>query len=254
MEQVERKKYECNALPKGWIREETVRRVGLSAGRVDVCYYSPGGKKIRSKPQLSRYLGESVDLSTFDFQTGKVNNMLLRKNKKQRTQFDYSRGVRNDTSLVPPIRQTASIFKQPVTVYKTQESRVKVDFKHGHQDKPKQLFWEKRLEGIKATDPSGVDIDDLDLPKGVQAVGPRINPDTVLQSVATALHTTGQPIVGQTGNKNNLDTNPGVYLNPEQPLIQAVAVQEDDIKVQEEKVTEARRKLQEALKQLYDNN
>lgn len=56
--------------------------------------------------------------------------------------------MRNDASLVPPIRQTASIFKQPVTVIRTQnEGKVKSDFKHGNQDKPKQLFWEKRLEG-----------------------------------------------------------------------------------------------------------
>lgn len=62
------------------------------------------------------------------------------------TYFDFDRGVRSDASLVPPIRQTASIFKQPVTVYKTQESKVKTDLKHGTQEKPKQLFWEKRLE------------------------------------------------------------------------------------------------------------
>ena len=56
--------------------------------------------------------------------------------------------MRNDASLVPPIRQTASIFKQPVTVHRTQsEGKIKSDFKHGTQDKPKQLFWEKRLEG-----------------------------------------------------------------------------------------------------------
>jgi len=63
--------------------------------------------------------------------------------------FNYfSRGVRADASLMPPIRQTASIFKQPVTIKRTQlEGKVKTDFKHGNQDKPKQLFWEKRLEG-----------------------------------------------------------------------------------------------------------
>jgi hypothetical protein len=255
MDQIlERKKYECTALPKGWVREEVVRKTGLSAGKIDVCYYSPGGKKFRSKPQLARYLGESVDLSTFDFRTGKVNNLLLRKNKKQRTQFDYSRGVRNDSSLVPPIRQTASIFKQPVTVIKTQESRVKVDFKHGHQEKPKQLFWEKRLEGLRAWDPLGIELETLDLPKGVSGVGPGIAPDTVLQSVATALHLTNQPILGQTGPKNGLDTNPGVFLNPEQPLMEAVAVAEDDIRLQEERVMGARKKLQEALKVFFDNN
>ena len=44
------------------------------------------------------------------------------------------------SALIPPIRQTASIFKQPVTVYKTQESRMKADLKHGHQEKPKQVL------------------------------------------------------------------------------------------------------------------
>lgn len=56
--------------------------------------------------------------------------------------------MRNDASLMPPIRQTASIFKQPVTVIRTQnEGKVKSEYKQGNQEKPKQLFWEKRLEG-----------------------------------------------------------------------------------------------------------
>jgi hypothetical protein len=36
---IERKKYECSALPKGWQREEVIRKSGLSAGKVDVYYY-----------------------------------------------------------------------------------------------------------------------------------------------------------------------------------------------------------------------
>lgn len=53
-------------------------------------HYSPNGKKFRSKPQLARYLGDALDLATFDFRSGKINSLLLRKNKKQRgTQFDY---------------------------------------------------------------------------------------------------------------------------------------------------------------------
>lgn len=66
---------------------------------------------------------------------------------KQQQTIDYSRPPKPDASLVPPIRQTASIFKQPVTVHKTnQESIVKSDLKPTPNDKPKQLFWEKRLE------------------------------------------------------------------------------------------------------------
>ncbi|NP_001164527.1 methyl-CpG binding domain protein isoform B [Nasonia vitripennis] len=164
--------------------------------------------------------------------------------------FYYSRGVRNDASLVPPIRQTASIFKQPVTIYKTQEGKVK-DIKHGNQEKPKQLFWEKRLEGLRACDPDGYEFDGMDLPKSLRPVGPYITEETLLQSVATALHVSTQPVTGQTGSKSSLEKNPGVFLNPEQPLVQAVSITDEDIKRQEERVASARKKLQEALRSMY---
>lgn len=160
----------------------------------------------------------------------------------------YSRGVRNDASLVPPIRQTASIFKQPVTVYKTQESKSKTDFKHGTQEKPKQLFWEKRLEGLRACDIDGAEFEGMELPKGLKPVGPNVNEETIIQSVATALHVSTTPVTGQTGSKTSLEKNPGVFLDPKQPLVQSVNIQDEDIKRQEERVAAARKKLQEAVK------
>ena len=101
---------------------------------------SPNGKKFRSKPQLVRFLGESLDLTTFDYKTGKINAVLLRKNRKKLAHPDSSGGrLRNDLSLVSPVRQTASIFKQPVTVVKSQECKVRQDLKHGRQEKPRQV-------------------------------------------------------------------------------------------------------------------
>ncbi|KAG8041909.1 hypothetical protein G9C98_007213 [Cotesia typhae] len=147
--------------------------------------------------------------------------------------YYYSRGVRNDASLVPPIRQTASIFKQPVTIYKTQD---------------RKLFWEKRLEGLRACDPDGYEFNGMDLPKTLKPVGPYITEETLLQSVATALHMSSQPVTGQTGSKTSLEKNPGVFLNPDQPLVQAVTIADEDIKKQEDRVAIARKKLQEALR------
>ncbi|XP_066903045.1 methyl-CpG-binding domain protein 2 isoform X1 [Halyomorpha halys] len=161
------------------------------------------------------------------------------------------RGVRNDASLVPPIRQTASIFKQPVTVYRTQEGKVKADFKHGPQEKPKQLFWEKRLEGLRASDAHGNPLEPMELPRSLRPAGPGVTDETLLQSVATALHVLGQPITGQTNMKPGSDKNPAVFINPDQPLIQAVSISDDDIKRQEERVNLARKRLQEAMKE-YD--
>ena len=141
--------------------------------------FSPNGKKFRSKPQLIRHLGDSADLTTFDFRTGKVNSVLFRKNR-MKAQPDYGRGIRNDTTLVSPIRQTASIFKQPVTVIRSQECKVRLEVKHGHQDKPRQLFWEKRLENLKfKTDES----DESNLSGLFKPVGPYVKPETALQVV-----------------------------------------------------------------------
>ncbi|XP_071565013.1 methyl-CpG-binding domain protein 3 isoform X2 [Temnothorax nylanderi] len=172
----------------------------------------------------------------------------------------------NDATLVPPIRQTASIFKQPVTIYKTQEGKVKdvkhpctqekpkqegadkTDGKYGSQDKPKQLFWEKRLEGLRACDTDGYEFDAMDLPKNLKPVGPYITEETLLQSVATALHVCTQPVTGQTGSKTALEKNPGVFLNPDQPLVQAVSIADEDIRKQEDRVAVARKKLQDALR------
>ena len=48
---------------------------------------SPSGKKFRSKPQLARYLGNQMDLSSFDFRTGKMLMSKLNKNR-QRLRYD----------------------------------------------------------------------------------------------------------------------------------------------------------------------
>ena len=51
---------------------------------------SPSGKKYRSKPELARALGNTVDLTYFDFHTGKMSSAKkdLRM-KKVTAQVDY---------------------------------------------------------------------------------------------------------------------------------------------------------------------
>lgn len=96
-------------------------------------------------------MGDTIDLTSFDYRSGKINSQLLRKSSKRaKGQFDFCRGIRNDASLIPPIRQTASIFKQPVTVIKSQpDSKTKHDLKHaGEKVSNKQysfLFWFKLI-------------------------------------------------------------------------------------------------------------
>ncbi|XP_005083360.1 methyl-CpG-binding domain protein 3 isoform X2 [Mesocricetus auratus] len=243
---MERKRWECPALPQGWEREEVPRRSGLSAGHRDVFYYSPSGKKFRSKPQLARYLGGSMDLSTFDFRTGK---MLMNKMNKsrQRVRYDSSNQVKGkpDLNTALPVRQTASIFKQPVTKITNHPSnKVKSDPQKA-VDQPRQLFWEKKLSGLSAFDIAEELVRTMDLPKGLQGVGPGCTDETLLSAIASALHTSTLPITGQLSAA--VEKNPGVWLNTTQPLCKAFMVTDDDIRKQEELVQQVRKRLEEAL-------
>lgn len=125
---------------------------------------------------------------------------------------------------------------------------MKHDSKHGVQEKPKQLFWEKRLERVRACHMNGENIDEFSLPKGLKPLGPNIHEQTVLQSLATALHILTTPVTGQTATKTEFQKNAAAYINPDQPLMQAIIISDEDIRRQDDRVNLARRKLQEALK------
>nr|XP_045000127.1 methyl-CpG-binding domain protein 1 isoform X17 [Jaculus jaculus] len=61
---------DCPALGPGWKRREAFRKSGVTCGRSDIYYQSPTGDKIRSKVELTRYLGPACDLTLFNFKQG----------------------------------------------------------------------------------------------------------------------------------------------------------------------------------------
>ncbi|XP_067114293.1 LOW QUALITY PROTEIN: methyl-CpG-binding domain protein 2 [Osmerus mordax] len=243
---MERKRTDCPALPTGWKKEEVIRKSGLSAGKSDVYYYSPSGKKFRSKPQLSRYLGNAVDLGCFDFRTGKMMPSKLQKNKQRlrNENLGLSKG-KPDLNTALPIRQTASIFKQPVTkVVNHPSNKVKTDLQRA-TEQPRQLFWEKRLKGLQSSDVTEEVLRTMDLPKGLQSLGPDTTDRTLLSAIASALHMSSAPITGQSSTA--AEKNPAIWLNTSQPLCKAFLVTDEDIREQELKVFHARRSLEDAL-------
>ncbi|XP_058274651.1 methyl-CpG-binding domain protein 3a isoform X4 [Hemibagrus wyckioides] len=207
---------------------------------------SPTGKKFRSKPQLARYLGSSMDLSSFDFRTGKMIMSKLNKNR-QRLRYEHSGQNRGkpDLNTSLPVRQTASIFKQPVTkVTNHPNNKVKTDPQKA-VDQPRQLFWEKKLSGLNVYDIAEELMKTMDLPKGLQGVGPGYSDKTLLSAIASALHTSSAPITGQLSAA--VEKNPGVWLNSTQPLCKAFMVTDEDIRKQEDLVYNVRKRLEDAL-------
>ncbi|XP_026791213.1 methyl-CpG-binding domain protein 1b isoform X2 [Pangasianodon hypophthalmus] len=61
---------DCPVLGEGWKRKVVLRRSGVSVGQRDVYYLSPKGERVRSKIELLKSIGNTVDLTNFDFKTG----------------------------------------------------------------------------------------------------------------------------------------------------------------------------------------
>ena len=54
--------------------------------------------------------------------------------------------------------------------------------------KPRQVFWEKRLSGLRATYPGEQEYQPITLPDGFKPVGPGVGSDAALTSISTSLH------------------------------------------------------------------
>ncbi|ESO05075.1 hypothetical protein HELRODRAFT_185546 [Helobdella robusta] len=230
------------SLPNGWRREEIVRKNGLSSGKIDVYYYSPDGRKFRSKTQLAKAFRDKIDLSNFDYKTGKLG-------LGSSTSYHKKTASRHDANVTMPIRQTASIFKQPVTVIKNHtDSKTRTDLKQGTQEQPRQIFWEKRLQGLLASDTTGEQMSSFQLPNSIQSLTPElVGTENLLHSIAAALHLGNQPITGQSMSSVLIQKNPCANINADQPLIQNVVINDIDIQKQEARVLEARKRLQRAM-------
>lgn len=103
------------------------------------------------------------------------------------------------------------------------------------------------FQGLRACEVDGTEFGPIDLPRGLKPVGPNISNNTLIQSIATALHLNNtKAIIGQTTPKQLVNADTSVFINPEQPLMHPFQVTDEDIRRQEELVMGARRKLQDA--------
>ncbi|CAH8517191.1 unnamed protein product [Heterobilharzia americana] len=112
----------------------------------------------------------------------------------------------------------------------------RTDVKSGNLETPHQLFWEKRLANNVAVNPdTGEPFKSISLPKGMQSAGvPGYQSAQLIQSLIHAL-----------------SKKPCVTINHLQPMIKTFIVTDDDIRRQEARVKELRKKLETARKKLH---
>ncbi|GMR53112.1 hypothetical protein PMAYCL1PPCAC_23307, partial [Pristionchus mayeri] len=175
-----------------------------------------------------------------------------------------------DGLTVAPWRKTVSIFKQPVTLVHTTRSRdnkkpLPEQLKRGtsgNQTKPVQMMWAKSLEGIEAVVPLHIadKIDTaneslpskLELPARVTPAANFISPEAAAASLCTAIHNPlGGMVSGQKKDGKTIEHNPRGTMDTDQPLTAIMVVMEEDVKTQERRVIDARKRLQEIRKHFY---
>lgn len=272
------------ALPQGWKREEFARPRGLSNGKHQVHYINELGQRFRNKCMLARFMGGEVDLTPFNWRSGKIVPFLKHKVEKMmkiKESPDVNRRLRNDHTIKPPLRQTVSNFNLPVTIYRAQPkesppvvpppnsvmtrqviNQISKANNHDQQRaalaqaeaktnnfKPKQVFWEKRLQGQHAS------IDDenyekFSLPRNIKSMLPEhFSDESVVRYIVTTLYDRNKTVTvsGQTVSKQELMKNPAIFIDPNQPPTFTIDVDDNDLKRQEDKVLQCRRQLERAI-------
>ena len=122
-------RFDCPTLPSGWIRE-VVPRIAEGQkpcnNKKRVYYRSPSGKRVRSKPELTRYLGNTLDLSTFEWGTGNLNPNQVQPPKRKKPKVETDDGSER-SSLVDisisvgdnsgtPVRHLGTCLSTPLPV------------------------------------------------------------------------------------------------------------------------------------------
>uniref|UniRef100_A0A8C9RGK5 Methyl-CpG-binding domain protein 1-like n=1 Tax=Scleropages formosus TaxID=113540 RepID=A0A8C9RGK5_SCLFO len=97
---------EWPVLGEGWKRKEVFRRSGFSVGKTDTYYMSPSGDRFRSKIELTKHLFGVMDLSTFDFKSGKFLDAITYRKMRRRRKVDVSRFLMDQS----PINSEQSVF------------------------------------------------------------------------------------------------------------------------------------------------
>jgi len=262
-------------LPEGWVKEVVIRKSGASAGKSDVYYYSPEGKKCRSKPQLLQYLPEDFDIDSFDFRGGVNTEHLLKKRKRRKDGYNFGKDFSLSGSNTKPSRQTKKSRESiPISIIhnsdiedKKQElrrgySRTETESKRRRAEnlshrysKPKQLFWQNRLQHLKSkNEKTEKSCQSSQLDSYMKNLLPSSNNQALLNSLWHSLFISNK-VSGQHASLNALRKHPTALVNPDQPFTAPFTITEELLREQEKRVESARKKLceaQELLKALEE--
>ncbi|XP_065067496.1 methyl-CpG-binding domain protein 2-like [Rhopilema esculentum] len=246
----------------------------------------PEGKKFRSRPQIAQYFGDTLDLTKFDFRTGRIDPNMKPKKRLRGIEVNYAKDFGRPTLISPRRLTKRSIEKRKIKlVSDTQDEaepkelipevgedkgtvrltraqeraeaeielkkrRVREASSSRELSKPKQLFWQRRLQGLRSVDPdTNKPSKPIKLQADLKSLTPGGDHETLVHSIVSYLHNNVK-VVGQNMSLNALKKNPGIWCNPEQPFCPPFFVSPEMIREQEKRVELARKNLAESIETL----
>ena len=149
-------------------------------------------------------------------------------------------------SVSIPLRMSNYIFKRPVTrITSHPGNEVRCHPWEETLDKPQQVCWQKRLQGLQARSSAGEALSTLDLANALQKLVPRCTGEYLPGVLAGGLN--ASPMPTHAGSSDLAKVIPGAGLGIPQLLCKQFLVTEEDIRKQERKVKTARERLAMAL-------
>ena len=246
-------------------------------------FFSPEGQKFRSRPQIAQFFGDKLDLTFFDFRTGRIDPNMRPKKRLRGVEMNYGkdfirpvlsnprrltkRGIEkrsikliNDVQCLNETKfKTEDITEErvPVRLTRAQEraeaeiemkrKRVRETSSNKETSRPKQLFWQRRLQGLRSVDSeTRLSSKPVKLQAELKNLTPGGDCETLIHSIVSYLHNNVK-VIGQNMSLNALKKNPGIWCNPEQPFCPPFYVTLEMIQEQEKRVEVARKNLAESL-------
>ncbi|XP_060484748.2 methyl-CpG-binding domain protein 3-like 1 [Panthera onca] len=172
--------------------------------------------------------------------------MMVKTSQRKQHDCGNQSKLKSRLSVSIPLRMSSYVFKTPVTrITAHPGNEVRCHHWEGTLDKPQQVCWQKRLQGLQACSSTGEPLSTLDLAKALQKLAPQCTGGYLPGVLAGGPNSSPMPILASSSDLAKMIPEAGLGIP--QLMCKQFLVTEEDIKKQEKKVKAARERLATAL-------
>ncbi|XP_075392228.1 methyl-CpG-binding domain protein 3-like 1 [Tenrec ecaudatus] len=172
--------------------------------------------------------------------------MVKTSQRRQRDCVTQAKPTSGLLNISVPLRMSTYISKRPVTKITSHPgNEVRCHQWEENLEKPQQVWWQKRLQGLQVYSSAGELLSTLDLTKALKKIEPSSTVDSQLSDFDCDLHSVS--VTTPSPSSDLARMTPGSSFDISQLLCKPFLVTDEDIRKQERKVKMSRERLAVAL-------